>query len=185
MGIISSRNKDLYQATFGAVEQLFSGKNIAMNLSLSTLQDAQSANQWHGNVSSSGVVRTPPNGGWDWTTLVLSQNKNPKRFCVSVFDDKQSLCGLFQGGISKGGEVVSLNYVESAYYKTSLSSQVRMVALTFTIQLAEFSNAKFAAVYQPNQNMTNFITQMGFFAGQNIYGTRKKSLLNPYYFELG
>ncbi|MGU5695366.1 hypothetical protein [Aeromonas veronii] len=185
MGIISSRNKDLYQATSDAVEGFFGGKNIAMKLSQSTLTDAEHASLWRGNVSPSGVIRTPPNGGWDWATLVQSQYKNPKKFCVSVFDGNQSLCGLFQGGISKGGEVVSLSYVESAHYKTDLSSHVRMVALTFTIQLAEFSNAKFAAVYQPNENMTNVITNMGFFEGQNIYGTRKKTLLNPYYFELG
>lgn len=185
MGVISSRNKALYQATFEAVEGLFSGKGVTMRLSPSTPIDAGNASLWHGNVSPSGVIRKPPNGGWDWAKLVQSQYQNPKRFCVSVFDEHHNLCGLFQGGISKGGEVVNLSYVESAHYKTALSSHVRMVALTFTIQLAEYSNAKFAAVYEPNDNMVNAIVSMGFAEGHSIYGTRRKTLLNPYYFKLG
>ncbi len=185
MGVISARNQTLYQATFEAVEGFFSGKGVAIQLFPSTLMDAGNASLWHGQVSPSGVVRTPPNGGWDWSKLVRSQYQNPKKFCVSVFDEHHNLCGLFQGGISKGGEVVNLSYVESAHYQTALSSHVRMVALTFTIQLAEYSNARFAAVYEPNSSMVNAIVKMGFEEGHNIYGTRKKTLMNPYYFKLG
>lgn len=142
-----------------------------LSLKLSTVRDIANAAAWRGVTDGNGVVRTPPNGGWDWDALYRGQLKSPKKYCVSIKWNEE-LCGILLGCVSKGKSVVSVHYVETPPVVTALSSHVVQVVVTFTAVLADRLGANYMAVYGPNDAMSARLKSDFGFSGENLFGYR-------------
>ena len=114
----------------------------------------------------------------------MNQRGKPKRFCISICDNHGELCGVFLGGVSKGKEVVSLHYIDAKPNRTSLSGHITLIALTFSVSLAEQLDATCVAVYQPNEHMKKNLISKGFSSDFGLFGSRVKFGLDPYYLML-
>lgn len=176
---------EMYRDTFDEVSDLYRQENGfgSVNLQLLDHRDLSVIDEWQGSYLN-GVHRVPPNGGWDWRGLELEYRKKPKRYCVS-FLSGHDLCGVLAGSISKGGEVVSMKYIEAAPYKTKLSGEILDLSMTFSLSLALRVDAKYVAAYEPNGNLSRIIT--GTYGAVNdnaLYGAVEKRGLNPHYIDV-
>jgi hypothetical protein len=185
MDDVFPRYKHLYGEAGEQTEMLFGEQGLDVRLSISDSQHIQLVEAWHGQVTDSGVVREPPNGGWNWSDLYGNQKGKPKRFCISICNNHDELCGVFLGGVSKGKEVVSLHYIDAKPNPTNLSGHITMIALTFSLSLAERLDATFVAVYQPNDHMKEKLVSKGFYSDAELFGSRVKFGLDPYYLMVG
>lgn len=139
-----------------------------LSIGLSTREDMTETLKWHGVIDAKGVKRTPPNGGWNWTTLFENQLKAPKRYCLSIkWND--CLCGVLLGGISRGKDVVSIHYLETPPKMTPLATKIVQISVTFLAMLGSSVNASYLAIYGPNDAMVERL--------QNDFGFKQ---ITPY-----
>lgn len=182
---VVKRYLDVYRDTFDEVSELYREEYSlgSVNLQLLNHRDLSVIDEWKG-YDFNGVHRGPPNGGWEWRGLELEYRKKPKRYCVS-FLSGDDLCGVLAGSISKGGEVVSMKYIEAAPYRTKLSGEILNLSMTFSLSLALRVDAKYVAAYEPNENLSRVITSTYGAVNDNaLYGSVEKRGLNPHYIDV-
>lgn len=56
------------------------------------LMNRDGATKWNENWSSE---RTPPEGGWDWAEISDASKSKPDEFCVAIWHEDTTLCGVF------------------------------------------------------------------------------------------
>lgn len=161
--------------------------DMPLELGLATKGDIQIAQSWSGGLDHNRVERLPPNGGWNWPDLYEGQRKNTKAYCIAMRSDGE-LGGLLLGGISKGKNVVSIHYLEGAVSQTALSSNLVNIAVNLSALVATHSeiNAKYLAVYEPNERMrARLMDPSSGFSNMDLFGYRVKSCdISPLYREL-
>ena len=54
--------------------------------------DRAGSTKWEESWSSQ---RTPPEGGWDWPVISEGSKSKPDEFCVAIWHEDTTLCGVF------------------------------------------------------------------------------------------
>jgi len=147
--------------------------SISWSLELASLGDIEAAKKWEGMVDPYGVVRAPPNGGWDWRKIYDSYLGSPKAFVYAIKSGDE-LCALFGGGVSDNKVVTKIHYLESAAYHTPLSGYVLDIAVTYVVTVADAMDSAFTAIYEPNEKVRLIAKEDYGFNEDNLFGTSER-----------
>jgi hypothetical protein len=103
---LRKRKVDALHFAFQAAEAL--GPDLGVSFSIALANDSAVAAfnaQWR-PIND----RSPPLGGWDWEQIFLQRRGSHKEFCVTIWDDDTTLCGISL--ISMGSGAVAVEAFE-------------------------------------------------------------------------
>ena len=118
--------------------------------------------------------RKPPDGGWDWVSKAKDFKKKPKyRIEIAIWANKNELCGLALGKISKGEENISIYYIEGSpnlYHslKGHIFDIVEVVCLDYARLLKKTKSIR---LMEPVKSLRGFYKKRGYvFSKKLLFG---------------
>lgn len=108
--------------------------------------------------------RQPPNGGWDWVAIKDRYRNRSKRFDVAFYSESE-LVGLLMGRISRGSEVLRLDYLESSPLPSSPVKKVFIDVAIYTAMFMakEIEDVQYVSIMNPvNSTVSGLYYEMGF-----------------------
>lgn len=102
--------------------------------------------------------------GWSWVKVRDTYKYHPKRFELSIWNNKTQLCGASIGKPTRAGDKLRLDYVESAPQGTELDGLITDINLLVLNLYAKAINANQVRIMNPvNEDIRDYyLSKPGF-----------------------
>lgn len=122
--------------------------------------------------------RCPPNGGWDWTDKTKDFKKGYNKYSLdfAIWGANKTLCGLALCAISRGGDNISIFYIEGSPDKSHpLKGHIFNIIETMCLEYADATGkTNRIFIIEPAEKLVDFYNSHGYFLKKKlIFGRRK------------